>query len=88
MKLKGKILTVTGAVSTAIGGIGAGLAGLGLCPCALVPILSFAGLISLLIGFLTKYKLVFLTMGVFLLIMSFVMHKKKKVCSIHSKVKK
>ncbi len=82
---KQKILVLTGAVSTLLGGIGAAISGLGLCACVWAPLFSLAGLVSLIVGLLSNNKIFFLTTGIILLLISLMLHKKKKACKIHHK---
>ena len=84
-QVKQKIIMSTGATSTFLGGTGAALAGAGLCGCTLAPILSLAGIATILVSFLTYYKIPFLTVGIALLLVSFILYKKKKTCKIHKK---
>lgn len=84
-KVKPRIIAIFGAISTSLGGIGAAIAGFGLCACVLAPIFSFVGAISIIMGFLSKNRIYFLAGGVVLLIISFVLYKRKKTCKIHKK---
>lgn len=83
--LKQKIVAFFGAISTFLGGIGIAIAELGLCACVLAPIFSLAGLISLVMVFLSENKTYFLIIGIGLLLISFIFYKRKKVCKIHKK---
>ncbi len=81
--LKQKIITIFGAVSVLLGSIGAAIAGFGICPCTLVPILSIAGSISIVMGFLSDNKTYFIIVGIFLLSISFILYKKKRIGRLH-----
>jgi membrane-bound ClpP family serine protease len=83
--LKKKFVAISGAISTFLGGIGSAIIAFGLCPCVLAPIFSFTGIFILIIGFLSKVSIPLLTIGIFLLIISFVLHKKRHTCAIHKK---
>ncbi len=85
--MKQKIIAIIGAISTALGGIGAAIAATGFCACNLTVLLSFAGMISLVAGFFSTYKLTFLAIGVFLLVLSLIFFKRSKICKIHKKSK-
>lgn len=85
--IKEKILALIGAISTLFGVIGAAIAEFGLCACVLAPILSIAGILTILMGFLSQNRAYFLIIGITLLIISFLFYKKKKICKIHRKKK-
>lgn len=82
---KQKILVLTGAVSTLLGSIGAAISSFGLCVCVWAPLFSLAGLVSLIVGFLSNNKIFFLITGIILLLISLILYKTKKACKIHHK---
>jgi hypothetical protein len=85
---KKKVIPIIGGISTSLGGLGIIIAELGLCPCVLVPLISFAGFISIALSVLLKNKYFFLILGISLLIISYIFHHKKKTCRVHVKKKK
>lgn len=86
--IKEKIITISGAVSAFLGGIGIVIAEFGLCACVLAPILSLAGMVSIVMGFLSQNKVYFLMIGIMLLSISFIFYKRKKSCRVHGKKKR
>lgn len=86
--IKEKIISIIGAVSASLGSIGIVIAEFGLCACVLAPILSLAGMTSIVMGFLSQNRVYFLMIGIVLLLISFIFYKRKKVCKIHKKSKK
>jgi hypothetical protein len=82
-----KVIPIVGGISTSLGGLGIIIAEIGLCPCVLVPIISFAGFLSITLGFLLSNKFVFLIIGILLLTVSYIFHHKKKTCHVHVKKK-
>lgn len=84
--IKQKIIIAIGAISTLLGSIGAAIAAFGLCACVLAPIFSLVGILSIVTGFLSNNKILFLTIGILLLIISLFLYKKKNKCKRHRKV--
>jgi len=82
--IKEKITAIIGAISAFLGSVGIVIAEFGLCACVLAPILSLAGVISIIMGFLSQNKAYFLVIGVALLLVSFIFYKKKKACKKHN----
>ncbi len=84
--LKEKLIAATGAISTLLGGAGAVLAGIGICPCLAGPMLSVLGILTMSGVFLSKHKFIFLVIGLVFLLTSFFFYQHKKSCKIHKKV--
>ncbi len=81
---KEKPFFIFGIISTVFGALGGVVAGLGLCPCVLAPVVSLMGVVILLFTFLVSNKVYFVMIGVSLLIISYLLHR-KKTCHIHTK---
>jgi hypothetical protein len=84
--LKQKLTLLFGSISTLLGGIGTIIAEFGLCVCAWAPILSLLGTLSIVMGFLSKNKIYFFIIGIILLLISLLLHKRKKHCKVHRKI--
>jgi hypothetical protein len=87
-KIKQRILTIVGAGSVGLGTIGAAISSAGLCFCVWAPLFSFLGMFSLIIGFFSEYKFIFLTIGIIMLGLGLYSHHQAKTCKIHNKFKK
>jgi len=77
--------TILGTISTALGTIGITLAQSGFCFCNIATFTTVLGTLSILYSFITKYSLVFVSIGAFLLTTSIIFYHKKPVCKIHQK---
>ena len=86
--IKAKITAIIGAISAFLGSVGIVIAELGLCACILAPIFSLAGVIAIVMWFLSQNKAYFLVIGVVFLLVSFVFYKRKEVCKRHGKGKR
>ncbi len=85
--IKQKLLGLMGAVSASLGGLGAIISSFGLCACVLAPIFSLVGLLSIVMGFLSKASIPLVVAGTFFIAVSFILHKKNKTCPVHRKQK-
>ncbi len=84
-KSKSKIIAVFGGISAVLGSAGAAISSFGLCACVWAPLLSVAGITSIVMGFLSKNSMYFFAVGAALLIGSYILHQKSKVCPVHKK---
>lgn len=85
--LKGKIVEIIGAITTSLGGVGVAIAEFGLCICTMGPLLSLAGVITIIFSFLAEHKIYFIVTGVIMMIAGIVLHIQKKTCKTHTKKK-
>ena len=89
MKMKNKAkktkqkLIAAGTISAVLGTIGVLIESLGLCACFWAPVLSLAGITSIIAGFLSKTKIIFMAIGIILLVTGIFFYKRKKSCRIH-----
>jgi len=83
--IKEKIIAIFGAVSASLGAIGAAIVGFGLCACVWAPLFSVAGIFSIVMGVLSNNKIYLLVIGFVLLLISFILYRKKKTCKKHRK---
>lgn len=84
--MKRKTLLATGGTSVTLGGVGAVLAALGLCPCVAVFTLSIGGMLAFLTGFLVANARYMIAVGIIMLFIGFYVGKKKE-CKVHKKKK-
>ena len=81
--IKQKLVGIIGTITTSVGAIGATLAGAGFCACNLFTIFSLGAFLSILLSFLTEHNMIFIGAGLFLVVLSVLMHRKKPTCKVH-----
>jgi len=85
ISLKKRIVEIAGAISASLGGAGAAIAEFGLCVCTIGPLLSLAGVVTIIFSFLAEHKIYFVGVGVVLIVVGIVLHSRRKTCKIHKK---
>jgi len=87
MSLKERIVKLTGAISASLGGAGIAIAELGLCVCTIGPLISLAGVITIVLSFLADNKIYFIGVGILLIMAGIFISRKNRICKIHKKKK-